>query len=233
MRCQSIKIINKKKAFICEKCTSKSIKINFLTEKTTEPIFELTPLVMFNKSEDESDFDDNKENEDPNKKDKEKGKKKAIKVNLILMNLVIIFIMSSLICRAESKVIMGDFKYCIINTSSPTIDTEHDCNNNINEHQSRTNEEFSMLEKREYAISGFGYHCQRTKTIVTTWKTFFGTEMSSTETEHFETSIEDCYGLMISKNCGEEKMTCDLHANHCYFKGQPVILHQHQYSHPS
>lgn len=234
MKCENIKIKNKKENFLCKICQNKIVEINVLEYYLlNEDKIESEIVSNYNKEE-----QNKKENKMvkkvSNKNDLNKINKKIIKNNkkksilnmkhLFLMILLSI-IQTSLSFKLNPQEIKGNFKYCNVNQNSPSIDTDYNCSKEKTLKQTRTNEEFSLLEKRDYMISGYGYHCKRTNLIVTTWKTFFGKEVSTHDTEEVETSVEICKGMLISKTCGEEKMFCDINGNHCEYKEKPNVYY--------
>jgi hypothetical protein len=154
----------------------------------------------------------------------EKCKKKALKVNSNKASNFLI----AMVCLITLNVISGtelegNYKFCHANSNAPIVDTEHKCSNEKNTFQTKTNELFTILEKRKYTVSGFGYNCKRTKRVVTTWRTFLGTPMSTSRLEILDTTKEECRGMLISKNCGEEIMKCEKHSDHCAYKEEPKV----------
>jgi hypothetical protein len=93
---------------------------------------------------------------------------------------------------------------------------------NISINPKGTSRKFYMFGKLQHQVYGTGYHCMKKKHILTTSMSFFGEKYESLRTENVKLSRDECFLMVMNKQCDGIQMDCD--NEYCSYNSNPMAI---------
>ncbi|CAF0856919.1 unnamed protein product [Brachionus calyciflorus] len=121
--------------------------------------------------------------------------------------LLFISILAFCMVTSNAIVIRENFRYCTVGKHSPILTGKDSCDH-LHQGLRFQSQDTFILEKRQNMVEGYGYICEKTQIVVTTWENFWGNWRKSRVENPIKVSREECLYMAFSEKCMDSKMTC-------------------------
>jgi len=130
-----------------------------------------------------------------------------------------------LFLSSVSSILLRDsFKYCSTNKDSLELDVSSVCQLTISKTSNQL-QNMAILEKSDYSLDGWGYRCNKIKSVFQTMEYFFGYNKDFPPViSDIALSRTDCLAMVLSKKCNENEMHCV--NDHCEYIGKPSLTYE-------